>query len=156
MSFKLGHGFTLIELLVVVLIIAILAAVALPQYQKVVLKSRYHSVMPMVDSIAQAEQLYFLEHGEYTSSLKDLMMGANTAHISPWASCYRALSAQYVYCVVYDSPHGNQVVSYLRYFHNNVRKCVAYGGETNSLGYELCQRETKDPNPVNNWFTYPN
>ena len=47
-------GFTLIELLVVVLIIGILAAVAVPQYQLAVDKSKFASNMPLLDSLESA------------------------------------------------------------------------------------------------------
>ena len=65
-------AFTLIELLVVVLIIGILSAVALPQYQMAVMKSRYATLMSMVDSIAQAEEVFYLANNEYTNNFETL------------------------------------------------------------------------------------
>ncbi len=65
-------GFTLIELLVVVLIIGILAAVALPQYQKAVEKSRLATYIPLVRALYTAEEAYYLENGEYTTDLEAL------------------------------------------------------------------------------------
>lgn len=58
-------GFTLIELLVVVLIIGILSAVALPQYQKAVFKSRMAEVFPNLKILSESIKLCELEHGRY-------------------------------------------------------------------------------------------
>lgn len=75
-------GFTLIELLVVVLIIGILAAVALPQYQKTVERARAAEALVNVKALVTALEIYKMANGATTEDLSRLDINL-TGTLSP-------------------------------------------------------------------------
>ena len=66
------RGFTLIELLVAVLIVGILAAIALPLYQRAVQRSKVSDALSNLEIVSLKQQDYLLSHETYATNFKDL------------------------------------------------------------------------------------
>ena len=69
---KKDNGFTLIELMIVVAIIAILAAIAIPNFLSFVSQTRRSEVKSNLEAIYKAELSYFGEKDVYSSSLVEI------------------------------------------------------------------------------------
>ena len=85
---RLG-GFTLIELLVVVLIIGILAAMALPEYQRATELSRVGAALAFSRSVRDSVDRYYMAHGRFPATPEVLDIGVK--------SCPKYFSCQFTY-----------------------------------------------------------
>ena len=81
-----SQGFTLLELLVVVLIIALLAGIALPQYRKATEKAKATQALTLLRSLYQSAQRYFLTNGQLPSSITDLDLETSNSALNGWTA----------------------------------------------------------------------
>ena len=146
------QGFTLLELLVVVLIIGILAAIALPQYQMAVGKAKYATLKDNARVIKDAMDRYYMANGNFTTNLEaldvelkgNLQNDKHDIHLLDGAHCY--IGGANIFCSrkIFgdDMEYG---IVYLSY-NNNQKYC--YAKTLIDKQNQLCQLETNRTEPL--------
>ena len=76
-SLRTSKGFTLVEIMIVVVIIGLLAAMAIPAFQKVRQSSQDKAVLNNARQLAAAADQYYLENGVSSVSQGDLVGASN-------------------------------------------------------------------------------
>ncbi|MBP5429993.1 MAG: prepilin-type N-terminal cleavage/methylation domain-containing protein [Elusimicrobiaceae bacterium] len=145
MHLKTARAFTLIELLVVVLIIGVLAAVALPQYQKAVMKSRFASLKPIAKAVKDAQEFYFEEHGYYAE--EDELPGL-VIDIPEGVDVELSETDGHDYVRVNHDKLNNSYTMYLAHSENFANNVYCEALATDNAAKSLCVAEGAQADPV--------
>ena len=70
---KANKGFTLVEIMIVVVIIGLLAAMAIPAFNKVRETAQNKTITNNLRQLASAAEQYFLEEGETAAASSDII-----------------------------------------------------------------------------------
>ena len=145
---EVDDGFTLIELLVMVLIIGILAAVAVPQYQKAVDKSQYSAMIPYVHALYNAQEIYYLANGHFAqwdseNDSLDIDFPQGTSPVDkygrPTINHIKLESSGTGSSVGYYLDNNNkEIASYALYSPRAVSSVSGYAGKKMFLLWRLC------------------
>ena len=136
-----NQAFTLIELLVVVLIIGILAAIAIPQYQKAVWKSQFSELFINMKAIEEAQKRYYLANGTYATDLDLLDLKISNKNGNRYV-CYSNGQCDgmgpFLLSLEYNVANGNHWCRVQTGAHPQVHDlCLSYGGVLHHTNYYL-------------------
>lgn len=142
----------------VILIIGVLAAIALPQYQYAVSKAKFTQLLTATRAIKDAQTRYMLVHHERSLNLSELDIDIEGCNYSgtlkdsitcDWGGCSIAYDTnRTLFSCSLNRPH----ISYYSSFPNNNKWCCA-SKASGSLGKKLCQAEfpKSTGNPSDTW-----
>ena len=145
-----NKAFTLVELLVVVLIIGILAAIAVPQYQKAVVKTRYNNLKALTTAIYRAEQNYYLANNSYADTFDELDINVPSRYNNGYDTgkfCVIEKGDSYLYC----RDNSINMSYFINFF--GARVCIVYSEEP--IINAICQAETGQATAYYGRYYYP-
>lgn len=159
-----SKAFTLMEVLIVVIILSVLAVIAIPNYQKTLIKSRYDTLKTYAKTIVLAADRYQMQSGHYTTKFSELdityPIDSTTDHDG-----YSVTELKNgITCTINDNEGGDRemrnvicqrqvtptvVMAYAHPFSSspNVRECWVFSSDEEDSPNKICKEEASRISP---------